>query len=143
MRGQPRPRLSPLGPRQPIGRNKLYLRDARPVATGVSAVASADQDWASMEKPPSQLLEDAPSISGFEVLEKLGSGGMGDVFLARQLSLERTVAVKMLHPLCGAVPSASRHQESRLMAALTHPHVVAIHDCGHIEGRDYLVMEQV
>jgi hypothetical protein len=96
-----------------------------------------------MEKSPSHLLEDAPSISGFEVLEKLGSGGMGDVFLARQLSLERTVAVKMLHPLSGAVPSASRHQESRLMAALAHPHVVAIHDCGHIDGRDYLVMEHV
>jgi hypothetical protein len=96
-----------------------------------------------MEKSPSHLLDDAPSISGLEVLQKLGSGGMGDVFLARQLSLERTVAVKMLHPLSGAVPSASRHQESRLMAALAHPHVVAIHDCGHIDGRDYLVMEHV
>ena len=96
-----------------------------------------------MEKSPSHVLDDAPSISGFEVLQKLGSGGMGEVFLARQLSLERTVAVKMLHPLAGAVPSASRHQESRLMAALAHPHVVAIHDCGHIGGRDYLVMEHV
>jgi hypothetical protein len=121
------------------------LGDARPAATatGVRAVAFADEDWAFMEKSPTHLLEGGPSISGFEVLEKLGSGGMGDVFLARQLSLERTVAVKMLHPLSGAAPPASRHQESRLMAALAHPHVVAIHDCGQVDGRDYLVMEHV
>jgi hypothetical protein len=96
-----------------------------------------------MEKAASCLLEDAPAIPGFEVIEKLGSGGMGDVYLARQVSLDRTVAVKVLHPLPEGAGSAYRNQESRLMAALAHPHVVAIHDCGQADGRDYLIMEHV
>jgi hypothetical protein len=96
-----------------------------------------------MERLSNRLLEDAPAIAGFEVLKKLGSGGMGHVFLARQLSLDRTVAVKVLHRLPGGNGSPSRHQESRLMAALAHPHVVAIHDCGQVDGRDYLIMEHV
>jgi hypothetical protein len=99
-----------------------------------------DEERALVEKQLSHPPEDAPCISGFEILEKLGAGGMGEVFLARQLSLERTVAVKILHRLMRA---SSLHQESRLMAALNHPHVVAIHDCGQVDGRDYLVMEHV
>jgi serine/threonine protein kinase len=96
-----------------------------------------------MENLSSRLLEDAPVISGFEVLAKLGSGGMGDVFLARQLSLDRTVAIKVLHERTEGARSRCRHQESWLMAALTHPHVVAVHDCGQVDGRDYLIMEHV
>jgi hypothetical protein len=103
----------------------------------------ADEERAFVEKQLSHPPEDAPCISGFEILEKLGAGGMGEVFLARQIRLERTVAVKMLHPLTHASRSASLQQESRLMAALNHPHVVAIHDCGQVDGRDYLVMEHV
>jgi hypothetical protein len=69
---------------------------------------------------------------------------MGEVHRATQLSLQRTVAVKLLSQLAGepgAVPALQR--ESRLMAALNHPHVVIIYDCGQIHDRHYLVMEYV
>ncbi len=84
------------------------------------------------------------TMAGYELLEKIGEGGMGQVHRAVQLSLGRTVAIKFLHPLApefdeGAFP----HRESRLMAALAHPHVVTIYDCGQADGRPYLVMEYV
>jgi hypothetical protein len=69
---------------------------------------------------------------------------MGEVYRARQLSLERTVAIKFLNPLpAGAAAGRARQRESRVMAALAHPHIVAIHDCGRAGDRDYLVMEYV
>jgi hypothetical protein len=85
-----------------------------------------------------------PEVPGYQFLEPIGAGGMGEVYLARQLSLERTVAIKFLTPLPPRGPGPhTRQRESRLMAALAHPHVVAIHDCGRAGGRDYLVMEYV
>lgn len=54
------------------------------------------------------------------------------------------MAIKFLNPPpAGAPPGRARQRESGVMAALTHPHVVAIHDCGRADGRDYLVMEYV
>src|SRR5271166_5118471 len=82
-----------------------------------------------------------PSLPGFELQDRIGMGGMGDVYRATQLSLQRTVAVKFLATSSAAQPAFLR--ESRLMAALAHPNVVTIFDCGEIEGRKYLVMEFV
>jgi serine/threonine protein kinase len=70
---------------------------------------------------------------------------MGVVYRATQLSLQRTVAVKFLTsptPL-SQTPISAFQQESRLMASLAHPNIVAIHDCGFIQGEYYLVMEYV
>jgi hypothetical protein len=85
--------------------------------------------------------EPPPLIPGYTLLDKIGEGGMGEVYRAAQLSLQRTVAVKFLNPEFDA-PSAF-HRESRLMAALAHSHVVTIHDCGRAGGRHYLIMEYV
>jgi serine/threonine protein kinase len=85
-----------------------------------------------------------PEIPGYRLQGKIGEGGMGEVHKAIQLSLQRTVAVKFLSSL--GSEQATRlalERESRAMAALAHPHVVTIHDCGQIEGRWYLVMEYV
>lgn len=86
-----------------------------------------------------------PKIPGYDLLDKIGEGGMGEVYRATQLSLRRTVAVKFLNnPLpVSQTPGTAFQRESRLMAALAHPNVVAIHDCGSIEGLYYLVMEYV
>jgi hypothetical protein len=83
-----------------------------------------------------------PAVPGYQLLEPVGAGGMGEVYLARQLSLGRTVAIKFLNPLPANSPPG-RQRESRVMAALAHPHVVAVHDCGRAGDRDYLVMEHV
>jgi serine/threonine protein kinase len=83
-------------------------------------------------------------IAGYAIHEKIGEGGTGEVYRATQLSQQRTVAVKWLHAsLCEQTPPLNFHRESQLMAALAHPHVVAIHDYGQDNGRHYLVMEYV
>lgn len=85
---------------------------------------------------------DLPTIPGYRLLEKLGEGGMGEVFRALQLSLQRVVAIKLLHPLLHTAWEDFQ-REACLMAALSHPHVVIIHDFGQVEGRAYLVMEHI
>ena len=91
-------------------------------------------------------LDEIGTLPGYEIVRRLGQGGMGVVFLARQLSLNRLVAIKLLPPLPrteAAVQSARFRREAELMARVSHPNVVAIHDSGVAEGRPYLVMEYV
>src|SRR5207253_11039881 len=83
-------------------------------------------------------------IPGYTIHEKIGEGGMVQVYRATQLSLRRVVAIKWLNPsLDNQAPHPAFHRESQLMASLIHPHVVAIHDSGQVNGRHYLVMEYV
>jgi tetratricopeptide (TPR) repeat protein len=86
-----------------------------------------------------------PQIPGYEVEAILGRGGMGIVFRARHLRLNRMVAVKMM--LAGAYAGSHEaerfQQEAEAVAALLHPNVVQIHDIGDSEGRPYFTMEFV
>ncbi len=83
-------------------------------------------------------------MPGYDLLDRIGEGGMGQVHRATQRSLGRTVAIKFLNPApTGFSDRSVLNRESRLMAALAHPHVVTIYDCGQIEGRHYLVMEYI
>ncbi len=83
-------------------------------------------------------------IPGYDIQDKIGEGGMGQVYRATQLSLHRPVAIKILNPsLRDNAPLLAFHRESRLMASLAHPNVVSIHDCGQIDDQFYLVMEHV
>ncbi|RKH46352.1 serine/threonine-protein kinase [Corallococcus llansteffanensis] len=86
-----------------------------------------------------------PRLPGLELLEVLGRGGMGEVWLARQQSLGRTVAVKVLPPrLAKDAEFVSRFdKEATALAALSHPNIVQIIDRG-VEGEHYyFVMEYV
>lgn len=88
--------------------------------------------------------ESPTAMAGYDLLDKIGEGGMGQVHRATQLSLGRTVAIKFLNPLSPEFSERTLlHRESRVMAALAHPHVVTIYDCGQAQGRPYLVMEYV
>jgi tetratricopeptide (TPR) repeat protein len=82
----------------------------------------------------------------YRVLGPLGEGAMGQVWRARQLLLDRDVALKVLHAQ-GPVPARARrrlHREARLVARISHPHVVQVHDFGQTgEGDPFLVMELV
>ena len=95
--------------------------------------------------PRPGLDHELPTIRGYEVQEILGRGGMGVVFKARQLKLNRIVALKML--LAGAYAGAEElarfQREAEAVAVLRHPNIVQVHDAGEMEGRPYLTMEYV
>jgi serine/threonine protein kinase len=84
-------------------------------------------------------------IPGYQVLEFLGRGGMGVVYKARQISLHRLVALKMISAGAGAgVDELARfHTEAEAVARLQHPHIVQIYDVGEYRGQPYLALEFV
>ena len=95
-------------------------------------------------RAPSDPAGSAGSRLGpYEVLHRIGAGGMGEVYKARDTRLNRTVAIKVL----GASHSASAEmrarfeREARAISGLSHPHICTLHDVGEHEGVDYLVME--
>jgi len=86
-----------------------------------------------------------PTIQGFEILKLVGKGGMGTVYLARQLSLNRPVAIKILPAYLAANPTYVMRfrQEARAAAKVKHPGLVQIFDAGEEQGLFYYVMEYI
>ncbi len=86
------------------------------------------------------------NISGYEVIEKIGEGGMGSVYRGRQVSLDRLVAIKVLSEKlthCDDVLERF-NRESRIIAHLNHPNIIHVIDRGITpEGKPYFVMEHV
>lgn len=78
-------------------------------------------------------LNDFPDVTGYRIERLLGVGGMAEVYLATQISLNRQVALKVLSASGGAADEAIRRfeQEAQLIARLSHPHIVGIYDIGH------------
>ncbi len=82
-----------------------------------------------------------PEVPGYEVLEVLGRGGMAVVYKARQRSLNRLVALKMLSESSALEANARFVTEANAVARLHHPNIVQIHDVGETRGRPYLALE--
>lgn len=85
------------------------------------------------------------TISRYDILEKLGEGGMGVVYKARDTHLDRFVAIKVLPPERVADPERKRRfsQEAKTASALNHPNIVHIYDIDQQDGVDYIAMEHV
>ena len=83
------------------------------------------------------------TLGHYKVIEKLGSGGMGDVYIAEDLTLGRKVALKVLPSDLANDPDRRDRfvREARAVAALSHPNVLAIHDFGEDRGIAFAVTE--
>ena len=82
-------------------------------------------------------------LSGFELLEKIGQGGMGVLWKARQASLDRIVAIKFLQPQLSCNPEEIQRlfSEARAAAKLKHQGIVQVYDANEANGIYYIVME--
>jgi serine/threonine protein kinase len=81
-------------------------------------------------------------LGKYEILEEIGRGGFAVVYKARDTSLDRVVALKVLHPQLTIDPKFVQrfHQEAQAAARLHHPHIVTIHEVGEEAGQHYLAM---
>ncbi len=102
------------------------------------------------ERIPAADLEDLrvrvqSQLVDYELMESLGRGGMGAVFRARQVKLDRQVAIKVLLPPPGEVEGWSERfqREAQALARLVHPGIVSVHDFGQVEDLAWIVMELV
>lgn len=118
--------------------------DATPTPTPTPAL-----DQGTLPLPPhlsgSTLLGvQGPSLPGYELLEEIGRGGMGVVYRARQVRLNRIVALKMILPGSGLDGSQHGHRfraEGEALAAVVHPHVVQVYEVGEAAGHPYMTLE--
>ncbi len=80
----------------------------------------------------------------YRILEKLGEGGMGEVFRAEDTRLGRSVAIKFISSDLAGDSAIRRFQhEAKMASALNHPHILTVHEAGEADGRQYLVTEYV
>src|SRR5882762_772184 len=84
-------------------------------------------------------------LGPYEIQSPLGAGGMGEVYRARDSRLERDVAIKVLPANLSSDPSLRQRleREAKAVSKLSHPHICTLHDIGHQDGVDFLVMELV
>src|SRR5437588_1069177 len=82
-------------------------------------------------------------LGPYEILAPLGAGGMGEVYRARDTRLERSVAIKILPAQFSSDPVHKQRfeREAKTISHLNHPHICVLHDIGHQDGINYLVME--
>ncbi len=97
------------------------------------------------EETARDVMNEVMHIPGFELLGKVGQGGMAVVWKARQISLDRVVAVKFLNPQASCRPGDQDRlmAEAHAAAHLKHPGIVQVYDAGIADGISYFVMEYV
>jgi len=90
-------------------------------------------------------LETGRTLDHFQIIKRIGAGGMGEVYLARDLRLGREVALKLLPPLFEQDSDRLRlfEREARATAALNHPNIMAVYEVGHADRKSFIAAEYV
>jgi serine/threonine-protein kinase len=116
----------------------IQLTDGDEISIGETSMSWLEKEQ-SLDKDP--LLNQ--KLAGYLILERLGRGGMGTVYRARQLSLQRDVAIKILNQRLGQDNNFIKRfiEEARASANLNHPNILQVHDVGEENGRYYFSME--
>jgi serine/threonine protein kinase len=132
------------------GLDRGWLIGARAAAAAATAprrpeTGTTDSGTSRTLRPPATSGPLPVRFDDFELLEEVARGGMGVVYRARQLSLNRVVAVKMILDRTGLTEEAIHrfHREARAAGALDHPNIVAVYTSGQYDGRPYFVMAYV
>lgn len=107
------------------------------------AMAAAASGRTLPSAPSSTDVRPGVRIGRYEIERELGRGGMGVVYMARDLTLDRRVALKLLHARRDEVAQSRLLREAQVMAKLAHPNVVPVFELGDWQGDLYLVMELV
>jgi serine/threonine-protein kinase len=112
-------------------------------------LASHDRAGTFLERPAAALISRSPdeligrTLDSYRIVSRIGAGGMGEVYKAHDLKLERDVAVKLLPRHVDADRLRRFHAEARTASSLNHPHIVVIHDFGDFDGRPFIITELV
>ena len=121
------------------------LNDPVALAQDAPQAATSDQSTWARAGPPATVVGPGTQLGPYRIEGLIGSGGMGEVFRARDTRLNRTVAIKILPPDKVADTERKRRflVEARAASALNHANIVTVHDISRHNGIDYLVMEYV
>lgn len=122
--------------------DELTPTTLRPSGGGAALPASPPHETSASAEPPFAIGED---VTHYRMERTIGRGGMGRVFLARDLRLNRRIALKVIHPeLVSSADAVQRFlSEARATAAFSHPNIVSIYDLGQHRGLPFVVLEYV
>ena len=135
----------------PLPRPPIRPRGGRPVAVPFSPAESPPPPVSAIPRTPhpgsynpQPVLEEGSVLAGrYEIVKTLGEGGMGAVYKAQDLELDRAVALKVIRPGPGGNPAilARFKQELILARQVTHRNIIRIYDLGEAEGVKFITME--
>jgi hypothetical protein len=147
-------RPDPFDPVDEVGKSDLSFAETTDGKTVSQLLAGETRPYGDDEltavsddpaRPTSVSLEVHPRIPGYDLQAMVGRGGMGLVWKAVQLSTNRLVAVKTIHPRMLGNPKSQKRfrREVELAARLTHPNIARIYEAGEVAGQNYFSMELI
>ncbi len=122
----------------------VSMPDGPPPAPEPAPAVPAPPPEAPSEQPSTRLAA-GRMFGGYELVAKIGQGGMGEVYKARQVSLDRVVAIKILSKALYDNDEFIKRfeREAKAIARITHPNIVGVYDFGQIDGLRFMVNEFV